>query len=276
MNRPMDQKATVLSIAGSDSSGGAGIQADIKAISALGGYAATAITAVTVQNTMGVQTVHPVPAELVGAQIRAVMEDLHPDAVKIGMTGTVDVIREIARLLRLYAPRQVVFDPVMVSTSGHSLLADEAVGAIGALLMPSVSLVTPNLHEAAVLLGRSVHSVEDMEDAARSLYAKYGCAFLLKGGHLPGREMCDVLYDGDRLSRFSGRHIPSRNLHGTGCTLSAAIATLLAQGASLHDAVGQAKSYVTAAIEAGKDLHLGQGNGPLWHFPPSVHAVINR
>ena len=154
----MDKKAIVLSVAGSDSSGGAGIQADIKTISALGGYAATAITAITVQNTLGVQAVHPVPAELVGKQMQAVMEDLRPDAIKIGMTGNVEIISEIARLLHQYSPQQVVLDPVMVSTSGHNLMTDEAVEAICTLLLPEVSLVTPNLHETEVLLQQPVHT----------------------------------------------------------------------------------------------------------------------
>lgn len=198
----MDKKAIVLSVAGSDSSGGAGIQADIKTISALGGYAATAITAITVQNTLGVQAVHPVPAELVGKQMQAVMEDLRPDAIKIGMTGNVEIISEIARLLHQYSPQQVVLDPVMVSTSGHNLMTDEAVEAICTLLLPEVSLVTPNLHETEVLLQQPVHTVDEMEGAACRLFEKYHCAFLIKGGHLKGNEMCDVLYDGNQLNIF--------------------------------------------------------------------------
>ena len=269
----MKEKAIVLSVAGSDSSGGAGIQADIKTISALGGYAATAITAITVQNTLGVQAVHPVPAELVGEQMQAVMEDLRPDAIKIGMTGNVEIISEIARLLHQYSPRQVVLDPVMVSTSGHNLMTDEAVEAICTLLLPEVSLVTPNLHEAAVLLQQPIHTVDDMEYAAHLVYEKYHCACLVKGGHLTGNEMCDVLYDGHELHLFGARRIHSGNLHGTGCTLSSAIATFLAQGFPLYEAVELATTYITKAIEAGKDLHIGQGNGPLCHFPYLVNPV---
>lgn len=272
----MDKKAIVLSVAGSDSSGGAGIQADIKTISALGGYAATAITAITVQNTLGVQAVHPVPAELVGKQMQAVMEDLRPDAIKIGMTGNVEIISEIARLLHQYSPQQVVLDPVMVSTSGHNLMTDEAVEAICTLLLPEVSLVTPNLHETEVLLQQPVHTVDEMEGAACRLFEKYHCAFLIKGGHLKGNEMCDVLYDGTQLNIFGSNRIRSGNLHGTGCTLSSAIATFLAQGASLYEAVEQAKEYISCAIEAGKDLHIGQGNGPLWHFPSLISPVNNK
>ena len=263
----MDKKAIVLSVAGSDSSGGAGIQADIKAISALGGYAATAITAITVQNTLGVQAVHPVAAELVGQQMQAVMEDLQPDAIKIGMTGNVEIIYEIVRILRRYSPRKVVFDPVMVSTSGHSLMTDEALEAIRTKLIPKVTLVTPNLHETEVLLQQPVQTIDEMEDAACRLFEKYHCAFLIKGGHLTGHEMCDVLYDGKELNIFGGRRIHSANLHGTGCTLSSAIATFLAQGSSLYEAVEQAKEYICCDIEAGKNLRIGQGNGPLWHFP---------
>ena len=272
----MKEKAIVLSVAGSDSSGGAGIQADIKTISALGGYAATAITAITVQNTLGVQAVHPVPAELVGEQMQAVMEDLRPDAIKIGMTGNVEIISEIALLLFDFSPRQVVLDPVMVSTSGHNLMTDEAVEAICTLLLPEVSLVTPNLHETEVLLQQPVHTVDEMEDAACRLFEKYHCAFLIKGGHLKGNEMCDVLYDGNQLNIFGSNRIRSGNLHGTGCTLSSAIATFLAQGASLYEAVEQAKEYISCAIEAGKDLHIGQGNGPLWHFPSLISPVNNK
>ena len=185
----MDKKAIVLSVAGSDSSGGAGIQADIKAISALGGYAATAITAITVQNTLGVQAVHPVAAALVGQQMQAVMEDLQPDAIKIGMTGNVEIIYEIVRILRRYSPRKVVFDPVMVSTSGHSLMTDEALEAIRTKLIPKVTLVTPNLHETEVLLQQPVQTIDEMEDDACRLFEKYNCAFLIKGGHLTGHDV---------------------------------------------------------------------------------------
>ena len=196
----MDKKAIVLSVAGSDSSGGAGIQADIKAISALGGYAATAITAITVQNTLGVQAVHPVAAELVGQQMQAVMEDLQPDAIKIGMTGNVEIIYEIVRILRRYSPRKVVFDPVMVSTSGHSLMTDEALEAIRTKLIPKVTLVTPNLHETEVLLQQPVQTIDEMEDAACRLFEKYNCAFLIKGGHLTGLEIQEECADMARRS----------------------------------------------------------------------------
>ncbi|RGN31801.1 bifunctional hydroxymethylpyrimidine kinase/phosphomethylpyrimidine kinase [Bacteroides oleiciplenus] len=269
----MDKKVIVLSVAGSDCSAGAGVQADIKTISALGGYAATAITAITVQNTLGVQGVHPVEAGVVGRQMEAVMEDLKPDVIKIGMTGNVEIINEIVRVLHQYSPRQVIFDPIMVSTSGHKLMTDEAVEAICTKLLPVVSLVTPNLHEAEVLLQQPIHTVDDMELAAHLVYEKYQCACLVKGGHLTGNEMCDVLYDGHELHLFGARRIHTGNLHGTGCTLSSAIATFLAQGFPLYEAVELAKTYITKAIEAGKDLHIGQGNGPLCHFPYLVNPV---
>lgn len=271
--KDMDKKAIILSVAGSDSSGGAGIQADIKTISALGGYAATAITAITVQNTLGVQAVHPLEADLVGRQMRAVLEDLRPDAVKIGMTGNAAIIREIVRMLHRYSPRCVVYDPVMVSTSGHSLLTDDALESIRTCLLPKVSLATPNLQEAEVLLQQPVRTVEEMEEAACFLQKKYGCAFLIKGGHLSGHEVCDVLYDGNELNIFGGLRIRSTNLHGTGCTLSSAIATFLAQGASMYEAVEQSKEYIAHAIEAGQDLGIGRGNGPLWHFLPPNSPV---
>lgn len=271
-----EKKAIVLSVAGSDCSGGAGIQADVKTISALGGYAATAVTAITVQNTLGVKGVRPVPAEWVEQQMEAVMEDLRPDAIKIGMTGDEALIRAIARVLHKYAPRWVVFDPVMVSTSGHKLMEEDAMEAICTELFPEVSLVTPNLHETEVLLRKRVRTVDDMEKAACSLYDKYRCAFLIKGGHLEGYDMCDVLYDGKELNLFGSRRIQSFNLHGTGCTLSSAVATFLAQGHSLYEAVEQGKEYVSRTIEAGKDLRIGQGNGPLWHFPYPENPVTEE
>lgn len=267
MKNTVKKKAIVLSVAGSDSSGGAGIQADIKTVSALGGYAATAITAVTVQNTLGVQEVFPIPAEVVGRQMEAVIEDLQPDVIKIGMTVSSETTREVARVLRKYACPQVVFDPVMVSTSGHQLMDDEAMETVCTELFPQVSLVTPNLHEASVLLQQPVRTVDDMEEAARLLYHKYGCAFLIKGGHLAEVDLYDVLFDGKELNVIGGKRIRSRNLHGTGCTLSSAIAVLLAQKHLLYEAVGRAKEYINSAIDAGKEILIGQGNGPLWHFP---------
>ncbi|MCI1681645.1 MAG: bifunctional hydroxymethylpyrimidine kinase/phosphomethylpyrimidine kinase [Bacteroides sp.] len=262
----MDRKVIVLSVAGSDPSGGAGIQADIKAISALGGYAATAITAVTVQNTLGVSDVYSLPPDLIGKQMEAVLDDLQPDAVKIGMTGSAAVVREIVRVLRQYQMKQVVFDPVMVSTSGRRLMEEDAVEAVCEELFPVTTLVTPNLHEAELLIGKPVRTVEEMLVAGKTLSERYGCAFLIKGGHLAGEEMCDVLCDSEQVHYYKSPRIESGNLHGTGCTLSSAIATFMVQGCGLPDAVERAKHYTSAAIEAGRDLHIGHGNGPLWHF----------
>lgn len=256
----------VLSIAGSDPSGGAGIQADIKAITALGAYAATAITAVTVQNTLGVRSVFPLPPQVVADQIDAVMEDIEPQAVKIGMVNDAEIVRAIAAAIRRHSPRWVVYDPVMVSTSGHRLIEAETTEIIERELMPSATLVTPNMSEAEVLWHRNITSVADMEASARDLAARYGTAVLVKGGHLAEGPMCDVLCSDGRIEMFSGERIATRNLHGTGCTLSSAIATLLAQGMPLAAAVAEAKRYVTAAIRAGIRMHIGHGNGPLWHM----------
>ena len=262
----------VLSIAGSDCSGGAGIQADIKTISALGGYAASVITAITVQNTLGVQRVEAVSPETVYDQIEAVMSDLQPDAIKIGMVNDVATIRMIAVCLQKHQPRFVVYDPVMVSTSGHLLMTTEAIQEIKEVLFPLTTLITPNLNEVAVLCARSVTSPEEMLHAAQELATLYQTSILVKGGHLPGEDMCDVLYSADDKSAiYKGKKIESRNLHGTGCTLSSAIATQLAKGNSSNEAIREAKRYIEQAIAAGRDLNIGQGNGPLWHFPDSMH-----
>ena len=274
----MKKYATILSIAGSDCSGGAGIQADLKAISALGGYAATAITAITVQNTTGVRAIHSVPPVFVRGQIEAVMDDIHPDAIKIGMINDVEIVKVIAFCLRRYKPRFVVFDPVMVSTSGHKLIEDDAIGALTKELMPLSTLITPNLSEAEVLTGRALHSVEDMKTAAVELL-KFGCkAVLLKGGHLEGGKMCDVLQIADEQAPhlFTSDKIESKNTHGTGCTLSSSIATLLALGHNLPDAVKRAKDYVTGGIEQGKEIYIGEGHGPLNHFYAPVPMNIKE
>ena len=267
----MKQYPVILSIAGSDCSGGAGIQADIKTISALGGYAASAITAVTVQNTLGVQAVQGVSPDIVCGQVEAVMSDLQPAAVKIGMVNDIAIVRVIAACLQKYQPRHVVYDPVMVSTSGRKLMTDETIGAIKEELLPRVSLLTPNLDEARVLTGKDIRHLEEMKEAALSLVSTYHVPMLIKGGHLEGDRMCDLLCTADGVIHlFEEKKIDSSNLHGTGCTLSSAIATWLAKGATLEASVRQAKAYVTQAIIEGKDLHIGHGNGPLWHFPESA------
>lgn len=261
----MKKYPCVLSIAGSDCSGGAGIQADLKTISALGGYAATAITAITVQNTLGVRAIHPVPPVYVRGQIEAVMEDIRPDAVKIGMINDVEIVEAIASCLRTYRPRFVVFDPVMVSTSGHRLIEEDAISALTRELMPLASLITPNLSEAEVLTEHCISNVDTMKAAASELL-KFGCgSVLLKGGHLEGDKMCDVLQTAgeDKPHLFISDKIESKNTHGTGCTLSSAIAANLAKGFDLKTSVQRAKDYISRALA--DMLDLGAGSGPMNH-----------
>lgn len=274
----MKKYPCILSIAGSDCSGGAGIQADLKTISALGGYAATAITAITVQNTTGVRAIHAVPPVFVRGQIEAVMEDIRPDAVKIGMINDIEIVKVIAFCLRKYAPRHTVFDPVMVSTSGHKLIEDDAIGALTTELMPLAEVITPNLREAEVLTGHPITNVEDMKAAATELLGLGSRAVLLKGGHLEGGRMCDVLQVAgeDQPHLYTSDKIESRNTHGTGCTLSSAIATYLALGHPLPQAVERAKSYVTGGIRAGRDVQIGAGHGPLNHFYDPVPMNIKE
>ncbi len=269
MNKNMKQNETnppvVLSVAGSDSSGGAGIQADIKTVSALGCYAASVVTAVTAQNTQGVRDVFGVPPELIRAQLDAVMEDMPVAAVKTGMLFDEAAVRAVVETLRRHRPRFVVCDPVMIATSGSRLIADGAAYVMSRELFPLVTLLTPNLHEASVLLGSPIRTLEQMRRAAHELACRYGVAVLVKGGHLSGDRMCDVLFSDGKTAAFEGERIDSANLHGTGCTLSSAIASFLALGRELPDAVAEAKRYVIRAIAAARAMSLGQGNGPLWH-----------
>lgn len=257
----------ILSIAGSDCSGGAGIQADIKTISALGGYAASAITAITIQNTLGVQAVHTLPSEIVNKQIEAVMDDLQPNTIKIGMVDDTSIVHVIVDCIKKYNPQNIVYDPVMVSTSGRHLITEDAILEIKKELFPLVSLITPNLDEVAVLTGKTLHTQNEMTKAARELSELYNTSILIKGGHLPGDEMCDILHtlDGNTYI-FKEKKIRSKNLHGTGCTLSSAIATYLAKKYPMDEAVRLSKEYINNAITAGKELNIGHGNGPLWHF----------
>ena len=268
----------VLTIAGSDPSAGAGIQADLKTISALGAYAATVITAVTTQNTLGVQSVYPLPPEIVGSQLAAVMDDLHPCAIKIGMVHDTDIVRAIADTLGRYPRGPVVYDPVMVSTSGCKLMEDNAIEALTSQLMPMATLITPNLSEAEVLTGKRITTIPEMEIAAKELLGFGSQAVLVKGGHLNENEMCDVLYikGEEHPHRFSSPKIESRNTHGTGCTLSSAIATYLALGEPLDEAVRKAKTYVYQGILNGKDVHIGEGHGPLNHFFAPVAMRVNE
>ncbi len=267
MTRSPSLRPRVLSIAGSDSGGGAGIQADIKAITALGGYAMTAITALTAQNTQGVQGILPVPPQFVRDQIRCVVDDIGVDAIKTGMLGgvaqTQAVAAEIAGLRQQIPGLAVVVDPVMVAKGGAALLAEDAMACLHTTLLPLATLVTPNLPEAEKLTGLSIHTVEDMKAAALWLHQRTGAAVLLKGGHMAGEHLVDVLLDSSGFHEFTGRRIATRHTHGTGCTLASALATLLARGHALPDAVGQSCRYVQDAILQAPEL--GKGAGPLWH-----------
>ncbi|WOH79443.1 bifunctional hydroxymethylpyrimidine kinase/phosphomethylpyrimidine kinase [Bradyrhizobium sp. BEA-2-5] len=256
-----------LTIAGSDSSGGAGIQADLKSFAALGVYGASAITALTAQNTTGVSGIHPVPAPFVTAQIDAVFSDLEVGAVKIGMVAQAETIAAIADGLRRWAPRHVVLDPVMVATSGDRLLAAEAVDALKTLLFPLASLITPNLPEAAALLNEPVASSEaDVERQGNRLLAM-GCrAVLVKGGHGHGADSIDYLIDAERSIALAAPRIATANTHGTGCSLSSAIAAGLAKGESMETSVRNAKAWITEAIAAADRFAVGHGHGPVHHF----------
>ena len=252
----------VLIIAGSDSSGGAGIQADIKTVTMLGGYAATAVTAVTVQNTLGVSAVHAIPAEVVAAQMRAVIGDIGVDAVKIGMLGDADVIAAVAEVLRgLKVP--IVLDPVMVAKGGASLLADDAVEALVRYLLPLSTIVTPNTPELAALTGTEVDDEGDAVLAAQELLGLGARAVLAKGGHLAGEEVTDWLVTANGQTRFVSRRIDTRHTHGTGCTLASAIAVGLGRAEPLAEAVAAARAYVFGAIEHAPGF--GAGHGPLGH-----------
>ena len=267
----------VLSIAGSDSGGGAGIQADLKTFAALGCYGTTAITAVTAQNTLGVTAIHAVPAEILQAQLAAVFDDIGVDAVKIGMLHSPEIVRVVAQALRSHRVRHVVLDPVMVATSGDRLIAPETVAVLVRELFPLACVVTPNLDEAALLLGRPIETVGQLDDAARDLLALGAPAMLLKGGHLAGDTVVDLLAVAGQppaeWQRLQSARIASRNVHGTGCTLSSAIAAQLALGHDLPQAVTLARSYILQAIATGADVRTGAGHGPLnhGHAPVPMH-----
>lgn len=282
----------VLTIAGSDSGGGAGIQADIKTISALGCYAASVITAVTAQNTLGVQAVNPVPPEIVSAQIKAVLDDIGADAIKIGMLFSTDTIHAVAKTLNFKLANEttslnsqlstlnyttpVVLDPVMVSTSGHRLMKEDAIEALTTELIPLASVITPNLPEAEVLLGERI---TDLPAAAKQLAEKFKVSVLLKAGHqvpysptpLPPytqHQLTDILYNYKEARTYAYPHprVETKNTHGTGCTLSSAIASELAKGHELSEAIGLATQYLEGALESGKNQEIGHGFGPVDHF----------
>jgi len=253
----------VLTIAGSDSSGGAGIQADLKAFSAQGVFGMSVITAVTAQNTQGVLAVQDIEPEIIDKQIEAIFEDIEVDAVKIGMVSRPVTIHTIAAKLRQYRAVNVVVDPVMVSKSGYHLLQPEAEAALVQELLPLATLVTPNIPEAEVIAGISIHSLTDMEEAARRIHQLGAACVLVKGGHLPD-DATDILYDGSRFEYLAAKRIATKNTHGTGCTLSSAIAANLGKGCAVAEAVKRAKAYITIAIE--HSLAIGKGVGPTHHF----------
>jgi len=262
----MKNYTRVLTIAGSDSSGGAGIQADLKTIAACGCYGMSVIAAVTVQNTVGVDDVHPVPAPVIGGQIKAVMEDIGADGIKIGMLYSKEAMNVVAEILEGYPGIPVVLDPVMVATSGDSLMLHDVCETMKTRLFPLVQLLTPNIPEGERLLGETIG--DNALDAVAGMAKEYACSILLKGGHRNGTMVVDVLYDNDSGAMTSFEHIRinTHNTHGTGCTLSSAIASFLARGLPLSEAVGRAEEYLHAAILAGKEYSLGSGHGPVHHF----------
>jgi hydroxymethylpyrimidine/phosphomethylpyrimidine kinase len=262
-----------LTIAGSDSGGGAGIQADLKTFSACGVFGTSVITAITAQNTHSVTAIHPVPSDVITAQIEAVLSDIRISAIKVGMLGDASTIETVASALKANVyDGPLVVDPVMVSKSGDRLLKAEAIHALQSVLIPQATLITPNLPEAAELLGVPEPNSEQAMQAMLPMLLELGSQWvLLKGGHLSGDSSVDLLSDGRTTLRFPTQRIPTKNTHGTGCTLSSAIASGLAKGLDMPDAVSQAKAFVTEAIKAADQLQVGQGHGPLHHF----HAFWN-
>jgi hydroxymethylpyrimidine/phosphomethylpyrimidine kinase len=259
-----DLRGRVLIVAGSDSGGGAGIQADIKTVTALGGYASTAVTAITVQDTLGVHAIHEVPLDIIRGQIKVVLEDIGTDAIKTGMLHSVEIIEAVAEDISLYASNAVlIVDPVMVAKGGAALLQGDAVDAFKRALMPLARLITPNVPEAEALTGRVISTLDEQKAAADALLG-LGCdTVLLKGGHMAGDTIYDVLATQETIEVMSAPRIDTRHTHGTGCTLASAIAALMAQGAPLRDAVEIARDYVAEAIRSAPGF--GKGHGPLYH-----------
>ena len=253
---------TALSIAGSDSSGGAGIQADLKTMTMNGVFAMSAITALTAQNTTGVTGIMEVTPEFLKQQIDAVFEDIRPDAVKIGMVSSASLIEMIAERLKFYKAENIVVDPVMVATSGARLISEDAISTLKEKLLPIAAVVTPNIPEAEVLADMEIHTEQDMERAAKKISENYSCSVLLKGGHNIN-DANDLLYENGTARWFNGKRINNPNTHGTGCTLSSAIASNLAKGYEMANAVEKAKAYISGALSA--MLDLGQGSGPMNH-----------
>ncbi|WP_372645034.1 bifunctional hydroxymethylpyrimidine kinase/phosphomethylpyrimidine kinase [Ancylomarina sp.] len=258
----------VLTIAGSDSGGGAGIQADIKSISACQCYASSAITAITAQNTIGVRDIHAIPSEILRSQIEAVLDDIGTDAIKIGMLHSPESIQIVANCLDKYQIKNVVLDPVMVATSGDKLLLDEAINHLKTVLFPKVRIITPNLPEAEILLGRKIEKQSEFRTIAKELANKYQVSVLLKAGHLNDEDLIDVLYDFESSESLdlASKRIETKNTHGTGCCLSSALASFLARGFSISESAQLAKAYITESIKAGTDYEIGKGHGPVHHF----------
>ncbi|SHF32506.1 bifunctional hydroxymethylpyrimidine kinase/phosphomethylpyrimidine kinase [Chryseobacterium sp. OV279] len=258
---------SVLTIAGFDGSGGAGIQADIKTASALGCFSTSVLTALPVQNTQGVRTIYPIPVEAVADQIEAILDDIFPDAIKIGMVHTPQLVETIVSTLIKYKKIPLVFDPVMVATSGHRLIEEDTIAAITEKLFPIADVITPNMDEASILAKMKVKTLEDLYTAGKEI-KKLGCgSILLKGGHQETSTITSLFYDEhEKFHSFETVKFNTNNTHGSGCTLSSAIASYLAQGKNLYDAVSLGQDYVYQAIDNGKDVQTGHGNGPLNHF----------
>ncbi len=264
----MKKYKIALSIAGSDPSGGAGIQADLKTFSACGCYGATAIVAVVDENTVGVTGVHPIPVSFVSGQIKSVLDDVGADAIKIGMLHSSELIRAIKETLSHYDVRNIVLDPVMVATSGDKLLQDEAIETLKNELIPFVRVITPNIPEAEILLGKKIKSQEDLFSVVKDLSFGNKVSVMLKAGHLTDDKLIDVFYNAEsgEIIKLESKRIYTKNTHGTGCTFSSAIAAYLAKGLPLNDAVREAKEYINNAIVAGADYEIGKGHGPVHHF----------
>lgn len=264
----MKKYKRVLAIAGSDSGGGAGIQADTKAISACGCFATTAITAITAQNTVGVSDIHPIPIASLQMQIKAVLEDIGTDSIKIGMLHNSDTIIAVRDLLTQFKIKNIVLDPVMVSTSGNNLLQSEAINTLINELIPIARVITPNVPEAEILLGEKITGQKDFSMHARNLGRKFKLSVLLKAGHLKDNDLIDVFFNHEtnEIIELKSQRIATKNTHGTGCTLSSALAAFLAQGFELNKAVKMAKEYINNAIISGANYTIGKGHGPVNHF----------
>ena len=268
----------VLTIAGSDSGGGAGIQADIKTISAMGCYASSAITAVTVQNTLGVQVVHPIPLDILEGQIDAILSDIGADAIKIGMLHSTKVVNLVAEMIEKYGIRNVVLDPVMVSTSGHKLIEDDAIESIKNRLIPLSRVITPNIPEAEILSGCKISSDQDFEQIAKKLSFNKSVSVLLKAGHLDNDCLVDYFYniEDETITLLPSKRVKTRNTHGTGCTLSSAFASALARGEDLTLAAKSAKKYIEQAIVSGAEYEIGHGHGPVNHGFTPLKMLTNE